>query len=218
MTTKNYIHILMLLLTGMYFLISCAKNDSKIPDEIQTAESGYMAAEKDMKLTYTTTEGDGLGASYLWRVTDVEDSSGYKVASSELMFDLGITVHSQAKYNKEKTTVLGSDMPAVYYKLLDEMKEQYNVSFTHKERPIITVIPHRNPLNTIVSGNSTVAEWHGIGRDDDTKITHDYTVEQSDAVIDKLDHIAIGIGEFDCLRIRYTRTATNKMVITSNGS
>jgi|GEM_PF-1575094 len=223
MLRKNYnSFFILLLLTGATVFTSCNKKDQKVPDDISNPltpdENGYLAATKGMKLTYTITEGDGLGTAYIWHVTEVKDSSDYKLVASELLFDGGMTVYAQGKYNKEKTISIGSNMPPLYYQLLEEMKQTFNTSFTHMERPKTMVIPHKDQLNVTVSGKITVGEWHGTGNDEDTEIQQDYSVEHSPTIIDSLGRIQIGLGTFDCVRIRYTSTAHNKMVITASNS
>lgn len=218
MNYKNYISLLLLVILT---IISCNKKDNTSPDNQMpdtTTGTGYMAAEENMKLTYTITEGDGLGSSYTWHVTDVKDSAGYKIAHSELLFDGGITVHANGHYNGEQTIMLGSEMPPVYYQLLTQMQQQFNVSFVHNEYLVNTVIPHKNQVGVIVAPEQKTAEWHGKGADGDMTIQQDYVVKRSEAIIDSLDHIKLDIGEFDCLRIHYTVYVENKMIISDGVS
>lgn len=218
MKKKNYCCILMLLLIGAGICTSCNKKDAQKPDEIKADSKGYMAAKKDMMLTYTITKGNEAGHSYIWHVTDAKDSAGYRVASSELLFEHNIVVYSNAMFNDEKTIISGSNMPAIYYQLLDTMSQQFNISFVHEEHPVTTVIPHHDQLNTVVSGQATVAEWHGKGEDDGLITEQDYEVKRLPAIIDSLDHIQIGIGEFDCLRIRYITKVAHKITLSDGVS
>lgn len=204
----------MLFIAAVLALQSCQKDSAK-PDELPANEiMGYMASQKGMKLTYTITEGDGLGSTYLWEVTDVKDSAGYKVCSARLAFDGNIFIYNNGRFNTEESISLGTNMPAIYYAVLDKMREQYNVSFTHNERPIPTVIRHHDPVDQLISSAGIVAEWHGVGEDDYSKITHDYEVERSAITVDTAERIKIGLGEFDCLRLRFHSASHNKMVIT----
>lgn len=195
-------------------LQSCQKDSAK-PDELPADEiMGYMASQKGMKLTYTITEGDGLGSTYLWEVTDVKDSAGYRVCSARLAFDGNIFIYNNGRFNTEESISLGTNMPAIYYDILEQMKTQFNVSFTHKERPIPAVIRHHDPVDQLISSAGIVAEWHGVGEDDYSKITQDYEVKRSAITVDTAERIKIGLGEFDCLRLRFHSATHNKMVIT----
>lgn len=211
----------LLYIAAVLALQGCQKDSAKPDDQLPVDEMmGYMASQKDMKLTYTITEGDGLGSTYLWEVTDVKDSAGYKVCSARLAFGGNIFIYNNGRFNAEESVSLGTNMPAIYYDLLDKMREQYNVSFTHRERPIPMVIRHHDPVDQLVSGAGVVAEWHGVGEDDYSKITQDYEVERSAVTVDTTERIKIGLGEFDCLRLRFHSASHNKMVITdkiSNG-
>ncbi len=215
MTNKKYLPMGgMLFIAAVLALQSCQKDSAK-PDELPADEmTGYMASQKGMKLTYAVTGGDGLGATYLWEVTDVKDSAGYKVCAARLAFDGHVFIYNNGRFNADESISLGTDMPALYYDLLDKMKEQFNVSFRHKERPITVVIPHQDPVDRVVSTAGVVAEWHGVGEDDYSKITHDYEVERSAITVDAAERIQIGLGEFDCLRLRFRSAIHNKMVIT----
>lgn len=218
MNYKNYIPLLLLVILT---IISCNKKDNTSPDNQMpdtTTGSGYMAVEKGMKLTYTVAQGDASGNSYIWHVTNVNDSAGYKIAHSELLFDGGITVHANGRYNGAQTIMLGSEMPPVYYQLLTQMQRQFNVSFVHNEYPVNTIIPHKNQVGVIVAPEQKTAEWHGKGADGNLTIQQDYVVKRSKAIIDSLDHITTSIGEFDCVRYRYKTTTENKITTSEGGT
>ncbi|WP_262247226.1 hypothetical protein [Parapedobacter soli] len=205
----------LLFIAAVLALQGCQKDPAKPDEQLPVDEMmGYMASQKGMKLTYTITEGDGLGSTYLWEVTDVKDSAGYKVCSARLAFDGNIFIYNNGRFNAEESVSLGANMPAIYYDVLEQMKTQFNVSFTHNERPIPTVIRHHDPVDQLISSAGIVAEWHGVGEDDYSKITQDYEVERSAITVDTTERIKIGLGEFDCLRLRFHSASHNKMVIT----
>src|SRR5690606_23810110 len=140
MTCKIYYS---LFLFAALAIIGCDKKDNTQPNDHLpniNGNLGYMPNQKGMKLTYTVTEGAGLGNFHTMEVTDVKDSSGYKVAHLQLLFDDNIVVPAYGQYNEEKTTMIGGDMPAVYDQTLEEMKQLYNLSFEHTERPTVMVI------------------------------------------------------------------------------
>src|SRR5690606_6108892 len=137
----------------------------------------------------------------------------YKVCSARLAFDGNIVIHNNGRFNADESISLGTNMPAIYYDVLGAMSEQFNVSFTHRERPLTVVIPHSDPVDRVVSASGVVAEWHGIGEDEYSRVTQDYEVERSTIVVDKAERIRIGLGEFDCLRLRFHNAVRNKMVI-----
>lgn len=197
-------------------LVGCNKDldeDTLLPDGELPENMGYIASVKGMELTYTITEGDGIGNAYTTKVTDVKDENGYRVAYSEILIP-GMVVSSSGRFNKEETISDGAGMPAIYYETLDQLQLSYNTSFTHQENPMTMVIPHQDPIGQVVGQAKILAEWHGVNIDEDTKTVADYTMERSDVFIDGSETIKTEVGEFDCLKMAYIATATTTIEIT----
>lgn len=211
MKTFTYFNIFILLLAGI--ITGCRKEQKDKPIIDPTKSSGYMPEIKGTKLTYTITKGDEMGTSYIQTVKDVRDSSGYKVA--DLVADIsGITLDSKSIYN-EKNTITYDALPAIYYQLLDQVKNAYT-EFTHEENFLNMVIPHQNQLKAVVFNETIVAKWHGINNDpdDETTVVMDYNQTEHQGIIDTIESVKITLGEFECLRIHWIRTTSGKTTIT----
>lgn len=207
-----YFNLFMLLFAGT--ITGCRKEqkDKPVVDPV-IENAGYMPEIKGMKLTYTITKGDEMGESYIQTVKDVHDSSGYIVAT--LVADIsGIVINSQVMHN-EKNTVTIDGPPPVYYQLLDQIKNGYT-EFTHEENYLNMVIPHQNQLKAIVFTETVVAKWHGVNDDPEGETTTvmDYNQTEHQGIIDTIEKVKIHSGEFECLRIHWLRTTSEKVTIT----
>ena len=209
---KKFLKFNLFLLISICLLASC-KKDSDVPKSpVDPAKSGYMPSEENLKLTYTVMDGDEAGTTSVTTVKDVHDSSGYTVA--EMVSDVaGYDFLDEHKFNSKKTIIV-SNLTMQFNQVMEMMKSQFNVSFTHIERPLVMTIPHQDQKDALIFPTIVTAEFHGLNQEDDVTTKGDYTVTQYAGKIDTLEKVNLPIGEYDCIKIHWKETAHLHEVIT----
>ncbi len=198
-----------------FLVIFCGCSKEKGDDmPMANTDAGYLPA-RNTKLTYKIMTGDGKGESFVQQVGNFKDSSGYRVATISMEMP-GIEKQSYTAFYNSERTVVQNAIPSSYYQMMQQMKLQFTTSFTHKEVPLITDIPHKNPSGVTAAPETVVASWHGTHVDGIDKFEGEFSLTHHETKVAGEEKIATEAGSFDCVKLQRQITVLTKY--TSNGS